>query len=315
MRFAVAAALAIALAAVPAGAETLRVGRSPGYLFLYTPLDVGISKGFFAKRDLTIDRVDFEGAAKMDQGIVAGAVDVTLGSPMEMAYAVKGLPAIGIAVIAQPMSEFSLLVPWDSPAHSFDDLKGKTIGIATVGSITQWVALELARVKGWGPDGIKTVGIGAGNQTAAAALQRHLVDASVNSTTLGIILAREQKARSLGDASQFVTHFIAHEMFATNAMVRDRPDAVRRFIAGWRDAVVFMRANKAETVAIVRPVTGLGAADEDEEYDRQMPAISATGRFDPADIARIGQSFVELHLLDREPDMSKLYTEQFLAGG
>lgn len=293
-------------------ADTLRVGRSPGFLFAYTPLDVGIAKGFFAQRGLAIDRIDFEGAAKMDAGVVAGAVDIVLGSPMEMAFAVKGMPVTGIAVIAEPMLEFGILVPYDSPARTFDDLKGKTFGVATVGSITQWVALELARAKGWGIDGIKITAIGASSSASTAALEAHIVDATVSNATLGYRLERDKHGRLIGTAADFVTHFMAHEMFATTSLIHDNPGLIRRFLAGWLQAVAFMRANRDDAVRIARTATGLSEADERQEYDRLMRGISADGRFDPRAIERIGQSFVELSLLAKEPAMATLYTEKFL---
>jgi NitT/TauT family transport system substrate-binding protein len=305
--------LALTLAAAQAAdAETLRVGRSPGFLFAYTPLDVGIAKGFFAARDLTIDRIDFEGAAKQDAAMVAGSIDIELGSPMGMAMEVKGMPSRGVAVIAGPMLEFGFLVPYDSPIRSLDDLKGKTIGIATVGSITQWVALELARVKGWGPDGVKLTSLGSGSSAAAAALKAHLVDATISNATSGPILERQKAGRLLATAADFVEHFQAHTMYASNALMRDNPGAIRRFILGWLQAVAYMRDNRADTIAIARTATGLGEADQEGEYDRLMPGISTDGKFDPRDVARIGESFVELHLLDKEPDMRTLYTDEYL---
>jgi len=311
------AALALALVLMGAAwhamaADTLRVGRSPGFLFAYTPLDVGIAKGFFEKRELAIQTIDFEGAAKMDAGLVAGSIDISLGSPMGMAMVVKGMPAVGIAVIAEPMLEFGVVVPYDSPAKSFDDLKGKTIGIATKGSITEWVALELARVKGWGIDGVKLTSLGSGSGATAAALQAHLVDALIANATTGMVLEREKRARVLGTGADFVAHFIAHEMYATQAIVRDKPAAIRRFLVGWLEAVGFMRANRTEAIRIARTATGLNETDQGLEYDRLMPGISIDGRFDPKDIERIGQSYVELGILPKEPEMAKLYTEEFL---
>jgi NitT/TauT family transport system substrate-binding protein len=293
-------------------ADTLRVGRSPGFLFAYTPLDVGIAKGFFARRGLAITRIDFEGAAKMDAGLVAGAIDIALGSPMGMAMEVKGMPAVGIGVISGPMLEFGILVPYDSPIRTLDDLKGKTVGIATVGSITQWVALELERVKGWKLNSLKLTSIGSGAGAAEAALKTHLVDATVSNATLGIVLEREKRGRLVATGADFVPHFIAHEMYATRQILTSKPDDIRRFLAGWYEAVAYMRAHRADAIAIARTATGLNAADEAREYDALMPGLSADGRFDPRDIARIGQSYVELKILPKEPDMAKLYTEAYL---
>ncbi|HZT50490.1 MAG TPA: ABC transporter substrate-binding protein [Stellaceae bacterium] len=299
-------------AAAAQAADALRVGRSPGFLFAYTPLDVGIAQGFFQKRGLAIRTIDFEGAAKMDAGLVAGSIDISLGSPMGMAMVAKGMPAVGVAVIAGPMLEFGVIVPWDSPLRTLDDLKGKTIGIATKGSITEWVALELARVKGWGGDGIKLTSLGSGNGVTAAALKAHLVDALIGNATTGMVLEREKRARLIGTGADFVAHFMAHEIYATRALVRDNPEAIRRFLAGWMEAVAYMRANRDAAIRIARTATGLSEADEAQEYDRLMPGMSADGRFDPRDIERIGQSYVELGILDKAPDMAALYTEAYL---
>ena len=308
----VAALLALSIATSAHAADTLRVGRSPGYLFSYTPLDVGLAQGFFQKRDLAIETVDFEGAAKMDQAIVAGSIDISLGSPMGMAMEVKGMPATAIAVIAGPMLEFGILVPYDSPVKSLAELKGKTFGIATIGSITQWVALELARVEGWGPDGIKLTAIGSSPGAAAAALKAHLVDATVGNATLGPILERAHDGRLLATAADFVPHFQAHTMYAATDQLQRNPGC-RAPVSG-----VLARCRRLHARASRRhdphrdvrdgPVRG----DETLEYDRLMPGISRDGRFDPQDLQRIGQSFVELHVLDREPDMAKLFTEQYL---
>ena len=43
-----------------------------------------------------------------------------------------------------------------------------------------------------------------------------------------------------------------------------------------------------------------------------MPSLSDTGKFDQKALKVLAQSFVDMKLLDQEPDMSKLYTEKFL---
>ena len=73
-----------------------------------------------------------------------------------------------------------------------------------------------------------------------------------------------------------------------------------------------MRANKAATVKIAAEVT-----DKDEEitakvYDELMPMFSDDGRFDAKALTLLSRSLVELDILKAEPDMSKLYTEDFL---
>jgi hypothetical protein len=44
-----------------------------------------------------------------------------------------------------------------------------------------------------------------------------------------------------------------------------------------------------------------------------MPMFSSNGRFKRSALATIQRSFVDLKLIDKEPDLTKYCTEQFLA--
>ena len=297
----------------PAEAELLKVGKSPGSLFAYVPLDVGISQGYFARRGLEIEIVSFDGASKQDMALAAESIDVACGSPMSMSLmAARGLAATGIAVIAGPNRELAVLLGSDSPVRTLDDLKGKAIGIATQASITEWAALELARVKGWGMDGIRRVAVGAGTQAHIAALRAHLVDATIANVMTGVVLEKSQQGRRLALVSDYAGPFITHEMTATHKAMRERPEALRQLLAGWFEAVAFMHAHKQETVRIAKEVTGLAQDEEELEYDLILPEISRDGRHAPEVMRQVAQSFVALGILDREPDMAKLHTEEFL---
>jgi hypothetical protein len=50
----------------------------------------------------------------------------------------------------------------------------------------------------------------------------------------------------------------------------------------------------------------------ERSYDTLMPMFSDDGRFNPKALAALTRSYVDLKILHTEPDMSKLYTEEFL---
>jgi len=71
--------LATAALCAPAGAaETLRVGKAVPFAWTFTPLDVGIETGQFAKQGLTVEPSGFGGDAKLQQALAAA--DATLSS-------------------------------------------------------------------------------------------------------------------------------------------------------------------------------------------------------------------------------------------
>jgi len=304
--------LCLIAANAAAAADKLVVGKAAPGAFSFVPPDIGREMGFFAKHGIEIETVGLSGSAKLHQAMAAGSIDIGVGAGSDMIFAVKGVPETAVANLAGPPLLLSFIVPWDSPVKTADDLKGKRMGVSTLNSLTQWLALELARQKGWGPDGLIFITVGAESAPQIAALVTGQIDALVSSTALGLSLAETHRGRDLMPTSSIVKDFMIHAIFASNRLIHDNPDAVRRFLAGWFETIAFMYANKDETVRMTRPITGFSEAIERQEYDIVMPMFSRDGKFEPKALAVLQRSFVELHLLDTTPDLSKYYTEAFL---
>jgi NitT/TauT family transport system substrate-binding protein len=306
------ALLALLLAPPIANAETLRVGNPSPQAFSFLPIDVGLDQNIFKKYGIEIEKVGLSGSAKLHQAMVAGALDIALGAGTDIGFLVKGAPEIAVAAMAGPPLLLGVVVPYDSPLKTADDLKGKKIGISTVGSLTQWLMLRLASQKGWGRDGVTLVTVGADVTIQAGLISTGQLDAVVSSSALGYQLEETKKGRLLFPTSDIVTDFLIHAIFASQPLVRDNPDAVRRFLTAWFETIAFMRNDKAATVRVARSITNFSPSVEDREYDLVMPMFSADGKFPGSAMAVLQTSFVELQLLDKEPDLTKYYTEEFL---
>src|ERR1700760_211789 len=145
------------LAATTASAETLRVGKAGREAFSFVPLDIGVRSGIFKQHGLDIEISNFGGDARLQQAMAADSIDIGLGSGPGLAFIAKGSPVKGIAAMAGPPLLFALVVRNDRRVNSVDDLKGKPIGISTVGSITSWLAQQVSRQRGWGNNGMTEV--------------------------------------------------------------------------------------------------------------------------------------------------------------
>ena len=73
-------------------------------------------------------------------------------------------------------------------------------------------------------------------------------------------------------------------LVAASDLVARHPEKLHQFLAAWFGTIAFMRQNKAETAE----------------------------RFDRKGLAHLARSLAEMNILPEAPDMSKLYTEQFL---
>jgi NitT/TauT family transport system substrate-binding protein len=294
-------------------ATKLRVAKANPHAISFAAVDVGLAKGFFPGLDIEI--VDFAGAAKAMQGLIAGSADIYLGGGTDLAFEAKGVPITAVAALAGPPLLLTIIVPYDSPIKTADDLRGKKVQVSTVGSTTDWLVKKLADVKGWGPDGITTVALGGELSAQIAALRTHQVDAIVGTSSVAFQLEERKEGRLLIPTADYVKDFLLHAIFATNALIQNDPDAVRAFLKGWFQSIAFMRANRAETLKIIVPVTQVDAEAEGKEYDLVMPMFSATGRFDdPKALDVMAQSFVDLKILDQKPDLTTFITEKYLPG-
>ena len=294
-----------------AAAEMLRVGKSVPQAFSFVPLDVGIKNGIFKKNGLEIEASAFGGDAKMQQGMAADSLDIGIGSGPAMAFIVKGAPIKGVAAMAGRPLLLTLVVRQDSPVKTVGDLKGKKVGVSTVGSLTYWVADELSRQQGWGPGGIAITPVGA-FKPMLAALKTKQIDGMVTDVATAYELEKNGAGKILFRFGDLVKDFHIHVIFATNKLIASRPDALRAFMKGWLETIAFMRKNKANTVQIAKEVMETDAEITGRVYDELMPMFSDDGKFDPKALAVLSRSYVELQVLDKEPDMTKLYTEGFL---
>ena len=73
-----------------------------------------------------------------------------------------------------------------------------------------------------------------------------------------------------------------------------------------------MKDHKEQTIDIAAGMAGVSKTVAARNYDEIMPIFSLNGRFQPKALDVLAGSFVEMGLLPDKPDMSKLYTEQFL---
>jgi NitT/TauT family transport system substrate-binding protein len=246
------------------------------------------------------------------QGMAAGSIDIGDGAGTELAFVAKGAPMLGVCESTGPAPFLGVGVPWDSPVKKLEDLKGKTIGVSSPGSLSDWSAQQLARKFGWGPDGVKAVAIGGGPAPITAALRTHLVDAAISTTALFLSLEEAKEGRLVDVVSSFEGNIGSGALFASSQLMASNPDAIRAFIAAWIETVDYMRTHKPETVKITSEITHFSEAVESREYDLTVGMHTKDCRFDAESVATLKQSFVEMKLLEGEPDMSKLYTEAYL---
>ena len=307
----IAALLVAAMAAPASAAEKLRVGKAVAFAWTFTPLDVGIQTGIFSKHGLEIEASAFNGDARMQQGLTSDSIDIGIGSGPGMAFMVKGVPAKAVGVMAGVPRNMAVMVGYDTPIKTVDDLKGKKLGVTTVGSLTDWIGKRIGTQKGWGPAGITTVPVG-GMPPARAAIKTGQIDGYIGALEVGYSLEEAKEWRVITSATPFVDDFITHVFFVREDVIAKRPQTVKAFLQGWQDTIAFMKANKAKAIEITAKVVNLAPSVIERAYNEQMPIFSEDLTFNPKAVTVLKQSFIEMGLLKEIPEDKAMFTTQFL---
>jgi NitT/TauT family transport system substrate-binding protein len=299
------------VAASSATAETLRVGKAGRDAFSFVPADIGAQTGLFKKHGIDVTISSFSGDARVQQAMTADGIDIGLGSGPGLAFVVKGSLVKGIAAMADSPLTFALVVRNDDSIKTLDDLKGKKVGVSTVGSVTGWLVGETARQKGWGYDGMELTPVGD-DASRVAAVKTKSIDGAVVNLAVAFNFVQRGDGRVLLVFGDLLKDFHVHVIFATDRAIATRPEALRKFLAGWFETIAFMRKEKAKTIEIARHVMGTDEPTTARIYDAMMPIFNDDGRFKPKALAVLSRSYVDMKTLPAEPDMRRLINESFL---
>jgi len=227
MRAGLVLALASALLANPAGAETLRVGKAVPEAFSFVPLDIGMRKGIFARYGIEIESSAFAGDARMQQAMASDSLDIALGSGPAMAFIVKGSPIRASRCWATRRC-FSRW--WCAPTT------------ASKPSPTSRAAASASRPSARSPIGwsAKPRASRAGARTASPSrrwgrpspgrgAQGRDTDGMVTDISTALTLEKNGEARILTRFGHLVKDFHIHVIFARDKLIAQKPDALRGF--------------------------------------------------------------------------------------
>jgi ABC-type nitrate/sulfonate/bicarbonate transport system substrate-binding protein len=304
------AAILCGVAAQDAAAADKIVAVRSGIDIAFAALEIGDTAKIWQGLDLDVQVLEVPGT-RIEQVLTSGDADVGLGAGIALGQRLKGVPTIGVASVAGPPNNFTLLVTADSPIHTIADLKGRSVAVTTAGAVTEWLVRELSRRQGWGPDGIKTVPLG--DETARmAALRTGGVDADLGSLMQSFDFADKGQGRILVFFGDVVTNFQTLVLKASDRFIDQHPDLLKRFLKGWFQSVAYMKAHPDVGIKVVAENFKIDPAAVAKAYPIEMKMLSDDGTFDAAGMEVIRHSLLELHLVDRLPEMSDLYTDRFV---
>lgn len=297
-RLSVVLLLGLAAAAAPAAAQSVPPEKvsitipARGMDFVF--LAVADKRGFF--KDEGLDAAIEQATATIGvRAVVAGQYDFTASVGSGQTAIVQGAP-LKVVMVNQDRPFYGFFAKAGIP--TVKDLKGKKLGITSIGSAAHIMANLVLEKNGLDPrNDVVWVALGP-PQNLWPALRAGSVDAAmIGSGDIhrpgkdGFVDLQVYKDPSARNASVGLT--------TSERFLREKPDVVKRLIRASLKAVQFMKANRAGTVPIMAEFMKLSAQEAGELYDLTVADYIAEGYVDDQvlrqsiDVLKVGMNLKE----------------------
>jgi ABC-type nitrate/sulfonate/bicarbonate transport system substrate-binding protein len=127
-----------------------------------------------------------------------------------------------------------------------------------------------------------------------------------------LLLESQNAGKLLVDFGDFIKPFLTHAAYATDDLMQQHPEALRRFLKGWFETVVWMNAHKEEGLRYSSDATKLPHDIAAKAYDVEMPMFFTDGHFDMKAVEIVKNSLLEMGQIDKFPNNQDLLTEEYL---
>lgn len=299
-------ALAQDAAAGPVERTTIRLGL-PVPTVSFLPIYIAIDKTF-AEEGLTVEYVTFRGDSEVSQALAGGSIDISCQSADGLINLLKSnQPVIGFYA-GFNQADFAWFA---NPAISkWEDLKGKTVGITTYGSLTDQLTRHALRKHGLNPDtdvSILQAGPSAGRLQAVKAGQ---LDATILSAPHTMIAAADGLTPLGTQADEVAKEWPKHVYISSKTFIAENPNTIRAFLRAHVKAIRLARADRSYAEGIIAQELKYEPEVAARAYDEAIGGYNERGEFPHDDMTTFWEIVMQAgtltevwtndHLLDSE---------------
>jgi NitT/TauT family transport system substrate-binding protein len=290
---------------------------------IYIPNKLTEILGYFKEQKLNVTLIDEGSGQASEEEVIAGNVDAGSGSfshVLEVQPKGKFLQQVVQFQIAPGEAEM-VATPKAGTIKTAADLKGKNLGVTSIGSGTHTITLALLGRAGLTGTDAKFVAVGAGN-TFIAAMQQKVIDAGMTTeptisrlikTGAGQVLIDLRTPTATRAALGADYPFIG--IFMMSSYVASHKNVVQRLVNAYVKTLKWMKSHTAAEISDKMPadyyagdkdmyVTALDGQKDSFTADGIMPAAGAANALD------IELKYVK-DMKGATVDLSKSYTNEF----
>ncbi len=243
-------ALFVAVSVLPVGlqaADKIRVGFSAISLS-NAPVWIAEEKQFFKKYDIETEAIVVGGGATRSvSAVIAG--DLQFGSTGGGAVVSAVFSGSDIVMVAAGNNKGIQRLMVKSDVTVPAALKGKRIGITTLGSSGHLALLLMLRKWGMAPEDVQIIQVGA-SPVMLISLQKGGIDAAVLQDPT-FFMAEDMGYKTLGDPVTLDIQYLQNVLVASRAYLKSHRDIASRFMKGFVEGVAYFKRYKEESLRIL----------------------------------------------------------------
>ena len=259
------------------------------------PFAIAMKMGWFKKDGIDVELIPLAGSADCTKTVVTREISFALPSVEPLAAArAQGVKA-KIFYTAYQGNIYGIAVPQDSPVQKITDLKGKTIGVISMGSAGVPVAKALVAAAGLDPDkDVTIVAAGEGAQTAAMVRNKAVDALSQFDTQYAMVDNAGVKLRLLD--TKEIDRYPSNGLLALEETLKSKRKEAVAVARGYAMGTVFAIANPEAAVRILYDVfpqtkpTGKDEATAVKDDTKVIQARITNWKLDKAGVKRWGEN-------------------------
>ena len=300
-----AGAVMVSFGASSADLEKVRVSIIP--INDVAPLFSAIQHGYFREVGLEIDTTPSAGGAAGIPGLIGGSFDIVYGNVVSALLAAQqGLDikviAPGTKVVNPDLDSTPIIVNNDSGIKTGKDLEGKSIAVNTRNNVIWLYARAWIKATGGDPDRVTFKEIAF--PQIEDALRQKRVDAAFLVAPFSVIALKKPGLTAIGKPySEVQLGVDVGQYLTTGKMLTERPETIRKFVAGLRRGVEWLNANRGSD-ALLSIIAGYTKTDVSVLKTIELPESPL--RTDMAQVGKTMDVMIENKLLPAPLDLSKI---------
>jgi ABC-type nitrate/sulfonate/bicarbonate transport system substrate-binding protein len=292
------------------GPADARVVVSTANSFEFLPAEFGLKLGVWKNRRLNVTNTYVSGG-QYGQALASGGFDVGMGAVTSLGAITSGVEAPIVSEIGRDFKMMVLVVGNNSNIRSAADLRGKKVGITSVGSVTDGLVQVLRNSQGWSNGDLVAAPVGGFDQQLAA-LNSGATDAFIWTAEAGFQLEEQGKGKVLFNFGDYVKDSVFEAMNATQSAIDDRPQVVRSYLEGWYETVDYMKKHKDETVKFMSQQFKVSENVAAKTYDLDIANLSSDGTIPSPNLQGIARFNVYIGVVKSPPPVDSYFNGSFV---